>query len=448
MINFKYYILFLSIVSFFSCKKMIEVGVPKTQLTPVHVFKDDQSALAVISDIYYQFNRGVSGNLTTLISLYTDEITTTSIASVNLEFSNGNISIINSGNMNIWRSFYSVIYECNSLLENIETSSNVSKSFKQQLRSEALFLRALSYFYLVNLYGDVPFIITTDVKVTSSLPRATISDVYERIIEDLRESKIMITDSYPSIGKVRANKNSVIALLARVYLYQEKWANAEAESSFILESGTYALMENINGTFFKNSKETILEFWTKQGYTTLGPLFIPTSSAIPTYPISSELLNSFEINDHRKTEWIHSLENNSGTFYYPFKYKNRTTVSGSGEEYVSLLRLNEQYLIRAEARAQQNKIPEALEDLNRIRERAGLLPLNLTEKGSVLSAIEHERKVELFCEWGHRFFDLKRYGHLDQLSAIKTNWKMTSEFLPIPQYEILNNSNLTQNPGY
>lgn len=114
----------------------------------------------------------------------------------------------------------------------------------------------------------------------------------------------------------------------------------------------------------------------------------------------------------------------------------------------TLLRLDEQYLIRAEARAQQNKVKEALNDLNLIRKRAGLLELNLIDKNSLLSAIEHERRVELFCEWGHRFFDLKRNGHLDYLSGVKPNWKKTSEVLPIPQYELLNNSNLIQNPGY
>lgn len=448
MINFKYYILCLSILSFFSCNKMVDAGAPITQLTSAQVFKDDQSALAVISNCYSQFNSEIIGNFTTLLGVYSAELNTTSIATTNLEFANGYVSVINTDNLDIWSSFYSVIYECNSLLENLETSSNISQSINQQLKAEALFLRSLSYFYLLNLYGNVPLVLGTDVRVTATLPRVSSDQVYQNIVKDLKEANRTISDVYPSSGKVRANKMSVSALLTRIYLYQQNWESAETESSVIVESGIYSLVENLNEAFFKNNKETILEFWTKQGYTTLGPLFIPTSSAIPTYPIYSELLNSFEINDHRKTEWIHPIENSNGKFYYPFKYKNRTTVSGSGEEYVSLLRLNEQYLIRAEARAQQNKIPEALEDLNRIRERAGLLPLNLTEKGSVLSAIEHERKVELFCEWGHRFFDLKRYGHLDQLAVIKPNWKKTSELLPIPQYEILNNPNLIQNPGY
>lgn len=448
MNNYKLYILCFGFLCFSSCKKMIEVGAPKTQLTTDQVFKGEQSATAVISNIYYRFYTGISSNLSSLISLYVDDITTSSIATATLEFRNGSVSVINTGNLNIWRSFYSIIYECNSLIDNISGSSNISEPVSRQLKAEALFLRSLSYFYLVNLYGDVPLVLKTDVKITASLGRTSASLIYGKITEDLEEAKDMLSDSYPSAGRVRVNRSAVTALLARVYLYQEQWANAETESSLLLAQGVYSLNNNLNETFIKNNKETILEFWTKQGYTTLAPLFIPSSSAIPTYPVSTELLNSFEINDHRKVEWIHSVENSSGIFYFPFKYKNRTAVSGSNEEYLIVFRLSEQYLIRAEAKAHQNKIPEALEDLNKVRVRAGLPELVLSDKDLVLSAIEQERRVELFCEWGHRFFDLKRYGHLDILAAIKPDWKNTSGYLPIPQNEILNNPNLTQNPGY
>lgn len=446
MKNYKsFYLIFLLLIS---CNKLIDIGEPKNEITSVEAFTDEQSAIAVVSNIYSQFTSLIAGNHTSLISLYSDDLLTSSNAPVILEYFNSQVDVANSSNLAIWRSYYTVIYQCNSLLENIEFPSKVSLSLKRQLKSEILFLRSLSYFYLVNLYGDVPLVLTTDVKVTSSLSRVSISKVYEKIIEDLLEAKKMISDVYPSSGKVRANKMCVSALLSRIYLYRLEWENAEAESSLILESGIYGLTENTSKVFIKNSTETILEFWTKQGYTSLGPLFIPISSATPSYPISSKLFNSFEINDQRKTEWIHSVSNSSGTFYYPFKYKNRTTVSGSNEEYLSLFRLSEQYLIRAEARVNQDKIPEGLKDLNLVRVRAGLPELNLGGKNEMLDAIEQERKVELFCEWGHRFFDLKRYGHLDQLSAIKPNWKKTFEFLPIPQYEILNNPNLTQNPGY
>ncbi len=113
------------------------------------------------------------------------------------------------------------------------------------------------------------------------------------------------------------------------------------------------------------------------------------------------------------------------------------------------MRLSEQYLIRAEAFAEQDDISEAQSDLNIIRNSAGLKNTSAEDKATLLLAIERERQVELFCEWGHRFFDLKRNGHLNQvIASLKSSWRDASINLPIPQYERLNNPNLTQNPGY
>jgi starch-binding outer membrane protein, SusD/RagB family len=121
-------------------------------------------------------------------------------------------------------------------------------------------------------------------------------------------------------------------------------------------------------------------------------------------------------------------------------------------EYSTLLRLAEQYLIRSEARAQQNNIAGAQQDINVIRARAGLTATTANDKASLLMAIEQERKVELFTEHGHRWLDLKRTGRAEVILApIKgSNWQPTDVLYPIPQYQILNDPamNNAQNPGY
>ena len=111
-------------------------------------------------------------------------------------------------------------------------------------------------------------------------------------------------------------------------------------------------------------------------------------------------------------------------------------------------------MIRAEARAELGDVNNALTDINIIRNRAGLsiLPNNLS-KDSVLSAIMHERQVELFSEWGHRWFDLRRSGKLDivmnTVARLKnTTWNPFAGLFPIPSSEIIKNPGLTQNPGY
>jgi hypothetical protein len=430
-----------------SCKKMVEIGSPKTQLTPEKAFADDKAAVAVISNIYAQFNSMV-GNVTPPISTYIDELATTSSNPADLEYYNGWVSVNNSNNLNTWRSFYSVIYQCNSIIENIEESVNVTAGVKQQLKGEALFLRALSYFHLANIYGDVPLLLTTDVRVTSFASRAALADVYIQIIEDLSQARNYLSDQYPSTGKARANKWAAAALLARTYLYQRNWAAAESESNAVIASGIYTPLDNLANVFKYNNKESILQFWTKDGFTTAGLLFIPGTGSTPTYSVTATLLNSFEPGDQRKQIWMDSIVQGTNVFYYPYKYKNRS-VATSTAEYLVLLRLSEQYLVRAEARAQQDNIAGSKADLNIIRNRAGLPNTTANDKSTLLTAISQESRLELFCEWGHRFFDLKRNGQISQvMSPLKQAWRNASALLPIPQYERLNNPNLSQNLGY
>jgi hypothetical protein len=139
---------------------------------------------------------------------------------------------------------------------------------------------------------------------------------------------------------------------------------------------------------------------------------------------------------------------NGNTYYIPYKYKQDIVVSGSGE-YDMVLRLAEQYLIRAEARARQDKISGAISDLNAIRNRAGLTNTPAIDKESLLLDIEHERQTELFVEWGHRWLDLKRTGRIDEILGLeKTGWKSSAALFPIPQIELSKNSKLKQNVGY
>jgi hypothetical protein len=114
------------------------------------------------------------------------------------------------------------------------------------------------------------------------------------------------------------------------------------------------------------------------------------------------------------------------------------------------LRLAEQYLIRGEARAHQNNVQGAQEDLNIIRSRAGLGATTANDESSLLAVIETERQVELFAEWGHRWFDLKRTGRADAVLSLEKapNWQSTDRLYPIPFEEIKINPSLTQNPGY
>jgi len=157
--------------------------------------------------------------------------------------------------------------------------------------------------------------------------------------------------------------------------------------------------------------------------------------------------------------WINVNTVNGKSYYYPYKYKATSTplvnnVYAPPTEYLMVMRLAEQYLIRAEARAQQNNIGAAQSDLNIIRKRAGLSITTANDKNSLLTAIWHERQIELFSEWGHRWFDLKRTGTADILMSVICQrkggvWNPEWKLYPIYFNELQVNPNLApNNPGY
>jgi len=153
--------------------------------------------------------------------------------------------------------------------------------------------------------------------------------------------------------------------------------------------------------------------------------------------------------DPRWMSWTGIWTSKEGVaYYYPAKYKNNAMTPVT--EQLIVLRLAEQYLIKAEALWKLNKGGEAIEVLNELRIKRGAEALDpVNDDKLIFDAIMKERQIELFCEWGHRWFDLKRLSLLDQeLVESKPNWKNYTKVLPIPEAELLVNVNLTPNEGY
>jgi len=201
--------------------------------------------------------------------------------------------------------------------------------------------------------------------------------------------------------------------------------------------------------FLKNSAEAIWQIAPVRPNenTPEGTFFILTAAST-LCALSNQTVNALTPGDKRRMVWTDSIITAGQTFYFPRKYKIKTGTPVL--EYTMVLRLAEQYLVRSEARAQLNKLAAALSDLNLVRNRAGLPNSNATDKASLLNAILQERFTEYFAEWGHRWLDLKRTGSADSvLNTLKApNWQSTDGLYPIPQTEIQNDPQLTQNPGY
>jgi starch-binding outer membrane protein, SusD/RagB family len=463
----------LSIVFFqTACRKMVEVDSPVTSLNGDNVFASDATAASVLTGIYARlsqsgFSNAVNINSLSLFAgLSSDEFSLFDLSNTTYlsYYTNSLSASIPLNSAHFWNNVYPIIFSTNAAIQGLNNSTNLTVTVKEQLLGEAKFIRALCYFYLVNLYGDVPLAISTDWSINSKLDRLPKELVYSQIIEDLKEAQVLLTSNYlnanvnaSTIERVRPNKWAATSLLARTYLFVGDYLNSESQSTDVINNNSLYDTVSLNKVFLKNSKEAIWQLQpvaispttnTQDAYLFILPNTGPSAGQYPVY-LSNNVINEFEPADKRKFVWTGNITISGTTYYYPNKYVN-ATPNASVTEYLMVLRLGEQYLIRAEARAQLNKINEAKADLNIIRRRAGLENTVAIDKISLLTEIERERKVELFTEWGHRWLDLKRWNKADALlGSIKgPNWQSTDVLYPIPLVELQRNQNIIQNLGY
>lgn len=448
-----------------SCESFLEVDLPKSRIVSETVYKNDATAIAAISGIYAQmmsaddFAGGNYSSVTVLAGLSSDELVAHfEQPDLFIEFYQNELTPEQKVNWILWSSCYEAIYSANAMMEGLAKSGTLSSETKVQLEGEARFVRAFCYLYLVNLFDNVPLVTSTDYRINRIAPRTPVSEIYDQIVSDLISAQELLSEEYISMEKVRPNKTAATALLARVYLYRKDWANAEIQTTAVIDDSRYSLESDLNNIFLANSNEAIWQM-IQPAYGTVtfeGDLFTITSGSNIAQPVAltSSMLNAFEPADLRSANWVSSYDDGTIVYYFPAKYKNTfLTMPAVNSEYSMILRLAEQYLIRAEARAKQGNLTGAITDLDMIRGRAQLPLIQDTNpgisQGDLLLAIEQERKVELFTEWGHRWLDLKRTDRANTVLAVKPNWQPTDVLYPIPEQEMLNDPALKpQNHGY
>lgn len=440
-----------------SCEDYLAVDAPFGQLPHDEVFEDESTATAAVTTMYAKLRdegliSGGQRGVGFLMGLYADELDYYALGQPAETFYLHQVIASDATVNNLWNSAYKLVYMSNSVLEGLENSQGLTEEVKNQLRGEALFVRALMHFYLVNLFGDCPYITITDYRANDEVIKTSEAEIYENIITDLVQAKSLLSNSYVSEERTRPNKWVASVLLARVYLYLEQWENAENESSEIINNtALYDLQVPINEVFLKESPSTIWQLKSKNaGDNTLeGQLYFLSSAPPQIAALNPELVDDMEVSDLRKQHWISEVTDGTNSWYFPYKYKQNHNT-GTSLEYSIVFRLAEQYLIRAEARAELGNITGAQADINAVRTRAGLDETVATTTAILLDAILNERRFELFTENGHRWFDLRRVRRGDQvLAPIKPGWSPTNVLLPIPETELLMNPNLNpQNPGY
>jgi hypothetical protein len=482
--------LLILVMSVSGCKKFVTVDTPITQVSTESAFKTDANAESVVTGIYAQmadqyighYDIGATSFYTELSAdnLVINPSTRTDLAPWYQNTIEPTYSLVSGI---YWRTIYTQIYTINNSIEGLTDNKDLTPAVSKRLLGEAYFLRGFSYFYLTNLYGDVPLALSSVYKSNTRIARSVVSDVYNQIVSDLNKASELLGDSYVTADRITGTDKRIIpnlaavnALLARTYLYQKNFTAAESTASKVIaESSLYAFTD-VSDVFFANSKETI---WAMQpvnlGYNTFEAQLYTLPDGGPDYDrpayLSASLMDAFEPGDDRKNKWVGISEskdengNVTNTYSYASKYKT-TFIDGSKNfvECPIVLRLAEQYLIRAEARNEQGNTTGAVDDLNALRahRRAAAttdVPNPLPDlstsllKDQLKPIILNERRVELFTEWGHRWFDLKRSSTMDALMTKAQKykggiWASYKALYPVPVNEILLDPLLTQNPGY
>lgn len=454
-----------------ACEDFVEIDAPRTETVRETVFSSDETADAAMAGVYNTvllphfalFGGGaeIAGGLLSdeLVEPFLDSESFIGYARNDVQPDDANVS------GKLWSEPYAAIYNSNSIIEGLTGNDQINPDLRDHLHGEALFMRALLHFYLVNFFGAVSYVVSTNIEINNRLSREGPSQVYPKIIRDLVEAERLMFEDYRVADgdRVRANRYAATALLARVYLYAGNWSETEATASKVIGQTGFYNLETLDNVFTATSQGSILQVASiglseNENISPLGDYFVLTSvpriSLGGLASLNADILSFFGPNDARRGSWIGIYTSGATTLYYSNKYKNHLDNEVAPPENTVILRLAEQFLIRAEARAQLNDIPGAVADIDVIRARAGATLLADSIPGisqtQLLEFIEQERQRELFIEGGHRWFDLKRTGRADEvLAPRKADWQPTDVLLPVPESELERNANLLpQNEGY
>jgi hypothetical protein len=348
----------------------------------------------------------------------------------------------------VWYAIYATLRAANQVIDKTSALSStvLVVADKNRIVGEAYFIRALSLFDLGRTFGNVPIITKGTITANDfdGVKQSTQAQVYAQVITDLQTALSLLPET---VNRGRATKNTARALLSRVYLYSENWEQAEAYASLLIAKNTdYQLVDY--PTFFQNklSKESIfeLQFSTSDKnahyYQWLTSAKGGRHEWAPTEAIVT-LLNDPTVGGTRKALVKDESTATNPKFYVGYLYW-RTT----GDDPAYILRIAEQYLIRAEARAKKATpdLVGALSDLNAVRTRATVATLSGLSQSDLILAIEKENRVEFAFE-AHYWFDLVRTKRANAVLGVTDTRKW---IFPIPYNDLQADKDLVQNPSY
>ena len=470
---------------FSSCSDFLEQN-PHTDLSENDFYKTADDILSAVNGVYSSLQEGdIYGNWYVFGEIPSDNTRNQLSGSVTTqnEFDQFYIDTQNSMIANFWKAAYKVINRTNTVLGRID-GIEINTELANRYKLECKFIRALMYFNLVRVYGDVPLVLK-EISISESydILREPKENVYNQIIADLKEAQDLPV-SYSTAEDGRATQGAAKALLANVYMTLHKYAEAETILAEIINSGQYSLLENTPGSLnidgYKNvfspvnhnSKEGIFEIqFLKGGYgegSNYANNFAPENSGTNVVAVGGtggnnipemDIYNAYEEGDLRRdfsmslgyydnrknNEWVESR--------YVCKFMDVPYQNNDASNNYPVIRYADVILMYAEALNQNGKTAEACKYLNMTRRRGfgyqttetSPVDLQTTDKAQFALMVEQERRVELAFE-NHRWFDLIRTGRAVEVMKSKGfSLNETNLICPIPQKQIDVNPKLTQN---
>lgn len=502
---FKFLCLLIILSSASSCKKWLDRK-PENGIIRQNFWKSKEQVQATVFGCYASLLGAPAGindrPLPEYFFLWGElraDMLTPSTGITNEELEIMNVNILETNSLTNWRSVYRTINYCNTVIdfapEVLKTDATFSKQALDAYLSEAKALRALMYFYLVRSFRDVPLVL----KATSSddqleqLAKSTGAEVLQQIVKDLSEAEATAPLTYNNqvSDKGRITRYTINAIQADVYLWMEKYPEANAACDKVINSGRFGLVSG-NSSWFPtvfangNSNEGIFEIqFDKQKLNTFYSMFRTRprflASSIVTDP--NDGLYQVDLQDATKKDirGDGAAVNFGDARIWKYVGIDETSVRAEAESYAHWIvyRYADILLMKAEALVLTGSGQQALDLVDRIRQRGRALntggssgtgtfrSVSPTDTDGILDYILEERAREFAYE-GKRWYDLLRfakrnnYERLDillemvsrsvpgslQQSAIAKFRDQNSHYLPIYQYELQTDKNLVQNPFY
>ena len=440
------YILLTAIsLSTVSCSDFLDQK-PDNYISDAAVIQTLSSAKAALNGAYHDlasssyyggqyFDAGVN--------LAADNVTWTGSLNYYYDFDTHQYSAENQLLSYAWYAIYATVNQTNQVIDKVTVLNDGSESERRRIIAEATVIRSLAFFDLARTWGNIPVVkqATSSPTQFDGVKQTKAKDVYRLVVDDVLA---IYNDLSELSDRVHVTRSAADAFLARVYLYLEQWDKAEQYASKVIDNGNYTLGTIQDLIDNKETAESIWELAYSSSFTNQQSTYwrSPDQGGRHEWGPSKELvllLADPTVGGDRKA-FYQDFSSAQVPDYFVGTLYHRSTL----DDDVIIFRLAEQYLIRAEARANQQNVSGALSDLNIIRRRANVSEIvDVASTQELLNLIADERRVELALE-PHRWFDLIRTGKAESVLGIKTYQTL----FPIPYNDIQADKDLVQNDNY